>query len=99
MKRKICSNRAETLVEALCAVLITALATALLAGMVSSAARLNEAAVSNDDRLYTSVTEAETFTGVSDTDREICVVVGGRVNTFAVDVFGDVVISYKMSGG
>lgn len=99
MKRKICSNRAETLVEALCAVLITALATALLAGMVTSASRLNEAAVNNDDELYSSVTEAETFSGVSDTEREISVAVGGKVNTFTVDVFGDVVTSYKMRGG
>lgn len=99
MKSKLRSLRGETLVEALCAVLVAALAAAVLAGMITSASHLNAAAIRNDDALYASATDAETFAGVADSGREVRVIVGAKQSTFSVDVYGDVVTSYKMNGG
>lgn len=98
MKRKLKSRRGETLVEALCSVLVAALSAALLAGMVTAASNMNSAARENDAKLYSSITAAETFTGDTRTG-EITVTVGSQTTDTAVEIYGGVVSSYRRSGG
>lgn len=57
--RKLRSKRGESLVETLCAVLVTALAVALLAAMVDGAARLDRKTAKTSDEMYQAVSKAE----------------------------------------
>ena len=97
MKRKLKSRRGETLVESLCAVLIASLSAALLAGMVTAASNMNISARENDAKLYSSISDAETFAGDARTG-EITVTVGSKTTDAAVQVYGQVVSSYRRSG-
>ncbi len=57
--RKLRSKRGESLVETLCAVLVTALAVALLAAMVNGASRLDRKTAKTASEMYQAVSKAE----------------------------------------
>lgn len=57
--KKLRNKRGETLVETLCAVLVTGLAVALLAAMVSASSRLERKAIQEAGKLYAAVSDAE----------------------------------------
>ncbi len=57
--RKLRSRAGETLAEILCAILVTGLGVALLAGMTDAAARLERKAAQTASNLYSCVTKAE----------------------------------------
>lgn len=57
--RKLRSKAGETLTEVLCAVLVTGLGVALLAGMMDAAASLDRKTAQTVSKLYSCVTKAE----------------------------------------
>ena len=59
MREKLRSERGESLVETLTAVVIIALASAALASMIASAAKLNITARENDHELYEAISQLE----------------------------------------
>ncbi len=87
------ARRGETLTEALVGILIVGLSSAVLAAMIVSAARMNEAAAARDEALYAAVTEAEngTLSGGEGTEEsiEVQVQVAGKTHIFAAKLCGD----------
>ena len=63
MKRKLKSQKGETLIETLAALLVMALGTAVFAGMVNVSSRMNESAIERDRSYYAALTRAETVAG------------------------------------
>ena len=63
MRRKLKSQKGETLVETLAALLVVALGTAVFAGMVTVSSRINSRAIDRDRDYYKALTQAETVAG------------------------------------
>lgn len=97
MKKKLQNRRGETLTEVLVAVLVTALAICILAGMVNASMSINMKVREIDrgtDGFYPSLSEAETHVFNHSTDDEITV-------TFTSDDDSDVALtaySHTQSG-
>lgn len=62
MKKKLRAQSGETLVEALCSVLLVSLSSVLLATMISTAHQLNMTAKQRDDKLYADLSSSEIAT-------------------------------------
>ena len=73
--KKFRSKCGETLAETLVGVLVIALASVALASMITASAKLSTKAKENDDRLYQSISAAETQSGTG-TDGTVTVVIG-----------------------
>lgn len=97
MKRKLRTRRGETLTEVLVAVLVTALAICLLAGMVHASMSINGKVREIDggtDGFYPSLSEAETHVFDHSSDDPITVKTTGGPSTI---IFGDT-YSHTQSG-
>lgn len=86
---KLASRRGETLTETLVAVLMVALASVLLASMLSSASRMNAAAMEKDEALYDAVTAAETGGGSGETGTVRVTLGGAALPDFNVTYYSD----------
>lgn len=91
--RKLRSKAGETLTEVLCAVLVTGLAVALLAGMMDAAARLDRKTARTVSNLYSCVTKAEDpasteSTYPTDVTGTVPVSVDGREDNLKVTFYG-----------
>lgn len=86
---KLASRRGETLLETLAGVLIVGLSSAVLAGMITAAARMNSAAAAADSALYEAVTKAESGDLVGGGTTEVTVTVDGKPHTFSSALCGD----------
>lgn len=89
MKKKLQNRRGETLTEVLVAVLVTALAICILAGMVNASMSINmkvREADGGTDGFYSSLSEAETHVFNYSADDPITVKTTGGPSTIT---FGD----------
>ncbi|MDR3767604.1 MAG: hypothetical protein Q3Y08_11335 [Butyricicoccus sp.] len=92
-KAKLASNRGETLVETLAAILVATLSVALLIGSVTASFQLGRQADQSDAYFYQTLTAAEnrenpTTDGVSSSPT-VRVTEGGTTVTLDVQVYGD----------
>ncbi len=60
--KKLCATKGEILIETLCAVFIIGIACGVFASMIVAATKMNEVALSADQRLYTELSTAEKHT-------------------------------------
>ncbi|MDY3617763.1 type IV pilus modification PilV family protein [Agathobaculum sp.] len=67
LKRKLKSQKGETLIEVVAAILILSLGMAAFAGMVTYAASVNGMAARKDDSFYQNVSQTEQMQGHADT--------------------------------
>lgn len=86
--KKLRNKRGETLVETLCAVLVTGLAVALLAAMVSTSSRLERKGVEEAGKLYSAVSNAESAAGTTETGT-VKVKIGEEEKTVTVTFYGE----------
>ena len=86
--QKLRSNRGETLVETLAAILVIGLVSGAFAAGISAAAKMNRRAMEKDDALYAAVTAAEQQLPESATPGVIQVTVGGTSAEIPVSFYG-----------
>ena len=67
MKRKLKSQKGETLIEVIAAILILSLGAATFAGMVTFASSINGMTARRDDGFYENVSKTEQMQGDEDT--------------------------------
>lgn len=97
---KLKSHKGETLTETLVGILIIGLSSAMLAGMIAAASRINSAADKADAALYAAVTSAEK--GEKIRDITVTVYVSGIGQKFDANLCGDDetgLYSYRYEGG
>jgi len=95
--RKRPSKAGETLTETLCAVLVTGLAVALLAAMISAASRLDRRTAQTAAELYGSVSRAEDPASETVGGGTVTVEIEGDSHSLEVKFFGnqDQAVSYR----
>lgn len=84
LAKKLRTRAGESFAEVLIALLIIALAALLLAGMYSSSAALDKAAMDDDKELYEALTRLETGEGATETPTTVSV--GDETHTVNMDV-------------
>jgi len=94
--KKLRTKAGETLMETLCAVLVTGLAVALLAGMFSASSRLSKKAAQAAAELYDTVSGAERAADTAE-DGHVTVEIDGTEVTLPVKFYGeaDQAVSYR----
>lgn len=88
IRKKIRSNKGETLVEALCTLLVVLLSVTLFATFISAAAKLNSTAASNEAALFDTLFEFETATDapLGSPTEELTVTVGVGSQIYTVEL-------------
>lgn len=86
--KKLRSRRGETLVELLVSVAILALAITILAGMLATAYRLNEAARAGDNKMTDELKAAELLESGGSEVHEGTVSIDGAGITVDVEIYG-----------
>lgn len=88
VKAKLRSNRGETLVEVLAAILVATLSVGLLMGGVAASSAINRQADHSDESFYETLTAAESRTGTS-VPGSVRVAEGAVETSIPVLVYGD----------
>lgn len=86
MRKKLCSSKGETMMEALVSVLLVSIVSAAMVGMISSASRLNREAEEMDEALYSAISAAETGSTVTDKNGTVTVKVDDELDGVDVSV-------------
>lgn len=81
-------KKGETLTETLCAILITGIATALLAGLITASSRLEKKSAAGASQLMDAVSNAEAA-GAETGGGDIKITVDGTEYTVPVTFYGD----------
>ncbi len=81
-------KKGETLTETLCAILVTGVAAALLAGLISASSRLETKSAAGASQLMDAVSNAEATEGTTETG-EIKITVDGTEYTVPATFYGD----------
>lgn len=101
--KKLRRRGGETLTETLCAVLIVALSSTILATMLAAASRMNASAIDQDRTYYSELNDAETRAAGVDGTVMVTGDADGRAFSvpYAVKVHGsgDTLTTYSIKGG
>ncbi len=89
LRNKLTSRRGETLTETLVGILIIGLSSVVLVGMAAASARMNSAAIAEDEALYAAVTRAESAASTGSETVTVEVSVAGTPREFPSILCGD----------
>ena len=95
--QKLHSNRGETLIETLAAILVIGLVSGAFAAGISAASKMNRRAMEKDEKLYAAVTAAEQQLSGTETNGSMQITIGGTSTEVPVSFFGkDHIYSYRI---